>query len=186
MTRVINKLTEQINLNSDVKEIQRYEFKLQNAIQNIRDITAKLHEVVIDEKEQENVLNFCTEQEFRVIQICKSINNYTHQLTNVNIQKSNSGNRSRRSHTDHSVHTTRSTKHHPLANPNPSYPAKQNFGVKPAPKSLNSHGCSSNRLSHASSHSSNSSSSKKSSSDSHVSNPSYLAVLERQLNMLNF
>ena len=44
MTRVINKLTEQINLNSDVKEIQRYEFKLQNAIQNIRDITTKLHE----------------------------------------------------------------------------------------------------------------------------------------------
>ena len=90
MTRVINKLTEQINLNSDVKEIQRYEFKLQNAIQNIRDITAKLHEVVIDEKEQENVLNFCTEQEFRVIQIRKSINNYTHQLTNANIQKRNS------------------------------------------------------------------------------------------------
>ena len=75
MTRVINKLTEQINLNSDVKEIQRYEFKLQNAIQNIRDITAKLHEVVIDEKEQENVLNFCAEQEFRVIQIRKSIKN---------------------------------------------------------------------------------------------------------------
>ena len=72
-----------------------------------------------------------------------------------------------------------------MPNPNPSYPAKQNFGEyssingKPAPKSLNSHGCSSNRLSHASSHSSNSGSSKKSSSDSHVSNPSYLAVLER-------
>ena len=148
--------------------------------------TGKLHEVVIDKKEQENVLNFCTEQEFRVIQIRKSINNYTHQLTNANIQKRNSGNRSTRSHTDHSVHTTRSTKHHPLPNPNPSYPAKQNFGeyssinVKPAPKSLNSHGCSSNRLSHASSHSSNSGCSKKSSSDSHVSNPLYLAVLERR------
>ena len=38
MTRVINKLTEQINLNSDVKEMQRYQFKLQNAVQNIRDI----------------------------------------------------------------------------------------------------------------------------------------------------
>ena len=38
MTRIINKLTEQINLNSDVKEIQRYEFNLQNAIQNIHDI----------------------------------------------------------------------------------------------------------------------------------------------------
>ena len=69
MTRVINKLTEHINLNSDVKEIQCYEFKLQNAIQNIRTITAKLHEVVIDEKEQENIIHFCTEQEFRFIQI---------------------------------------------------------------------------------------------------------------------
>ena len=56
MTRVINKLSEQINLNSDVKEIQCYEFKLQNAIQNISDIKAKLHEVVIDQKERENVL----------------------------------------------------------------------------------------------------------------------------------
>ena len=32
MTRVINILTEHINLNSNVKEIQRYEFKLQSAI----------------------------------------------------------------------------------------------------------------------------------------------------------
>ena len=58
----------------------------------------------------------------------------------VNIQKSNSGNRSRSRHTDHSVHTTRSKKHHLLPNPNPSYSAKQNFGensginVRPAPK----------------------------------------------------
>ena len=52
--------------------------------------TGKLHEVVIDEKEHGNVLNFCPEQEFRVIQIHKSINNYTHQLTNANIQKRNS------------------------------------------------------------------------------------------------
>ena len=103
LTRVINKITEHINLNSDVKEIQCYEFKLQNAIQNI---TAKLYEVITDEKEPENTLNFCTEEEFRVVQICKSINNYTHQFTNVNIQKSNSGNRSRRSQTDHcSYHT---------------------------------------------------------------------------------
>ena len=29
-------------------------------MQNIRDITAKLHKVVIDEKELENILNFCT------------------------------------------------------------------------------------------------------------------------------
>ena len=50
----------------------------------------------------------------------------------------------------------------------------------PAPESLISHGSSSSQSSHASSCSSNSSSSsKKSSSDSHVSNPLYLAVLKR-------
>ena len=55
MTRVINKLTEHIDLNSDGKEIQSYEFKLQTAIQNICDITAMLQEVVTDEKERENI-----------------------------------------------------------------------------------------------------------------------------------
>ena len=123
---------------------------------------------IIDEKERENILNFCTEREFRVIHVCKSINNYTHQFTNVNIQKSNSGNRSRCSHTDHSVHTTRSTKHRLLPNPKPSYSAKHNFGenssirVRPAPKSLNFHCSRSSRSSHASSHSSDSGSGKKS------------------------
>ena len=155
---------------------------MQGAIQNICDITAKSRDVVIDKKKREKILNFCTEQEFRVIQIRKSINNYAHQFTNANIQKSNSCNRSRRNHTDSSVHTTRSTKHRLL--PNPSYSAKHNFGknssnnLRPAPKSLNSHGSSSSRSSHTSSHTSNSGSIKKSSSNSHVSNPSYLAVLE--------
>ena len=109
-----------------------------------------------------------------------------HQFTNVNIQKSNSGNRSRRSQTDHSVHTTRSSKHHLLSIPNPSCTGKQNFGdnssiiVRSAPKSLNSQGSSSSRSSYASSHFSNSSSSKKSSPESYVSDPSYVAVLERR------
>ena len=168
-----------------VKEIQRYEFILQTAIQNIRDITAKLHEVVIDEKELENILNFCTEQEFRVIQIRKSINNYTHQFTNVNIQKSNSFNRSRRNHTDHSVHTARYTKHHLLSNTNLFYSGQHYFGetssinVRAATKFLNYHGSSPSRSSQSSSHFSNGSS-RKSSSDSPVSNPSYLEVLERR------
>ena len=92
-----------------------------------RDITGELREVIIDEKERENILNFCTEREFRVIHIRKSKNNYTHQFTNVNIQKSNSGNRSRCNHTDHSVHTTRSAKHL-LRKPKPCYSAKHNLG----------------------------------------------------------
>ena len=131
-------------------------------------------------------MNLCTEQELRVIEVRKSVNSYTHQFTNANIQKDNSSNRSRRSHTDHSVHTTRTTKHHLLSNPNPSYPCKQNFGdnlsinIIPAPKYLNSHGSSSSRSSYVSSHFRDSDSSKNSSSDSHVSSPLYLAVLERR------
>ena len=179
MTRVINKLSEYINLNSDIKEIQRYEFKLKNAMQSIRDNTAKLHEVVIDEKELENILNFC-------IEIRKYINNYTHQFTSVNTEKRNSSNKSRCSHTDHSVHSAQSTKHHTLSNSNPSYIGKQNSGdnsnikVRTPPKSLISHANSPSRLSYASSHFSDIGSSKESSSDSHVLSPSYISVLERQ------
>ena len=118
-------------------------------MRNIRDITVKLHEVVMDKKELENILNFCNEQEFTVIQISKSVNNYTQQLTNVNTEKSNAGNRSRHSHTDHSAHTTHSAYHHLLFNPNPSYIDKQNFSdksrikVRPVPISSNSRGSSS-------------------------------------------
>ena len=101
---------------------------MQNLIQNIFDITSKLHEVVIGEKKLENILNFCNEKEFRVIQIHKSINNYTHQFTNGNIQKSNSGDRQRHRNTDHSVHTTRSIKHHLFSNPKPSYSGEKKFG----------------------------------------------------------
>ena len=131
-------------------------------------------------------MNLCTEQELRVIEVRKSVNSYTHQFTNANIQKDNSCNRSRRSHTDHSVYTTRTAKHHLLSNANPSYPCKQNFGdnlsinIRPAPKFLNSDGSSSSRSSYVSSHFRDSDSSKKSSSDSHVSSPLYLAVLERR------
>ena len=106
--------------------------------------------------------------------------NYTHP-TNVNIQKSNSGDRSRRRHTDHSVHTPRSSKHHLLSNADSSYTDKQNFGdnssinLRSPTKSLNS-----SRSSYVSSKFGNSDSSKKSYSDGYVSNPSYLAVLERR------
>ena len=126
------------------------------------------------------MIKFCTEQEFRVIQICKFIKNYMHQFTNVNTKK-NYSNRSRCNHTL----TTRSTKHHFLSSPNLSYTRKQNFAdnsiikVRPAPKSLNFQGCNSSWLSYTSSNFSNSRSSKKSSLGSHVLNASYLAVLER-------
>ena len=59
-------------------------------MQNIRDIKVNLHEIVIDERELENNLNLFTEQEFRVIPICKSSTNYRHQFIDVNTEKSNS------------------------------------------------------------------------------------------------
>lgn len=47
----------------------------------------KLHKVVIDKTEPGVMIKFCTEQEFRVIQIRKFIKNYMHQFTNVNTKK---------------------------------------------------------------------------------------------------
>ena len=180
MTSVINKFTEYINLK---RYVMNFNCKTQCRTFVI-DSTVKLHEVVIDKKELENILNLCTEQKFRVIQICRSMNNYTHQITSVNTEKSNSGNRSRCNHTDHSVHATKTAKHHHLSNLNQCYTGKQTSGdnsrikVRPAPKSLNSHGSSSIQSLCASPHLSNSGSSKKTSA-SHVLNPLYLAVLER-------
>ena len=45
LTKVTNKLAEHINVNSDIDCIKQYEFKLQNASKNIRNVTTKLHEV---------------------------------------------------------------------------------------------------------------------------------------------
>ena len=110
MTSVINKFTEHINLK---RYVMNFNCKTQCRTFVI-DSTVKLHEVIIDKKELENILNLCTEQKFRVIQICKSMNSYTHQITSVNTEKSNSVNRSRCNHTDHSVHATKTAKHHHL------------------------------------------------------------------------
>ena len=53
-----NDCVECLNLNSDMKEMQRFKLKLLNAIQNNRDITTKLHEVVIDKKETRKHFKF--------------------------------------------------------------------------------------------------------------------------------
>ena len=115
LTKVINKLTEHINLNFDIDCIKRCEIKLENAIKNIRDITAKLHEVVKDENEIQNLLNFCTEQEFRVIQIRKSLNEHTHNVTirtlenNLKKTKVSKSSNSHKIHSTHSVHSFKSS-----------------------------------------------------------------------------
>ena len=60
--------------------MQLYEFKLKNAMQNICDITARLHGAVVDKEKSEEILNCCTEQEFRVIQVLKTVNSYLYKL----------------------------------------------------------------------------------------------------------
>ena len=47
----------------------------------MHDITTKLHESMMDKNEIQNPLKFCIKQEFRVIQICKSLNEHTHNAT---------------------------------------------------------------------------------------------------------
>ena len=115
LTKVINKLRGHVNLNSDIDCIKRYENKLQSAIKNIPDITSKLHEVAKDKNEIQNLLNFCTEQEFRVIQIQKSLNEHIHNVTiealgnNLNRTKVSKSSNSYKIHSTHSVHSFKSS-----------------------------------------------------------------------------
>ena len=82
LTKIINKITE----NYDVSNLQKYELKLENAIQNIRNVSTKLKNLVDNEREIGNILDFCTQQEFRVIQIKKSLQNYKTENNSFNLQ----------------------------------------------------------------------------------------------------
>ena len=75
LTRVINKPPDYINLNSDINVIKRYKT---TKCYRKHDITTKLHESMKDKNEIQNPLKFCIKQEFRVIQIYKSLNEHTH------------------------------------------------------------------------------------------------------------
>ena len=114
-TKVIKKLAEHIYSNSDIGCIKLYEITLENAIKIIRDITTKLHDVVKDKKETQNLLNFCTEQEFRVLQIRKSLNNHTHSVIigtlskNLNKTKVTKSSHTHKMHSKHSVHPIKSS-----------------------------------------------------------------------------
>ena len=114
-TKVIIKLTEHIHSNSDMDCIKLYEIALQNAIKIIRDITTKLHNVVKDKKETQNLLNFCTVQEFRVLKIRKSLNKHTHSVTigtldkNLNKSKVTKSSHTHKMHSKHSVHPIKSS-----------------------------------------------------------------------------
>ena len=186
LTKVINKLIEHINLNSDIDCTKRYEIKLQNAIKNIRDITAKLHEVVKDEKEIQNLLNFCTEQEFRVIQIRKSLNEHKHNVTigtlgnNLNKTKVSKSSSSHKIHSTHSVHSFKSSPIPSKFVHNNEQCNRENSSLcQPFPlrKSLNYHVSFSSR---SSKNSSQSSSSRSSYEKSSFENASFLTPLERR------
>ena len=184
LTELINKLTEHINLNSDIDCIKQYEIKLQNAIKNIRDITTKLHQVVKDKNEIQSLLNFCTEQKLRLIQM-KSLNEHTLNVTtgtlgnDLNKTKVSKNSNSHKIHSTHSAHSFKSS-------PIPSqfvhdneHCNRENSSLcKPFPlrKSLNSHGSSLSRSSKNLSQSSSRSSHEK----SRFENAIYLTFLERR------
>ena len=86
LTKIINKITRYITENYDVSNLQKYELKLENAIQNICNVSTKLKNLVDNEREIGNILDFCTQQEFRVIQIKKSLQNYKTENNNFNLQ----------------------------------------------------------------------------------------------------
>ena len=76
LTKGINKITfllsDENNKNSVIDENK----KLDVTVSHIRRITSELKELYTDETKVNKVLEICTEQEFRVIQIRKSINSF--------------------------------------------------------------------------------------------------------------
>ena len=86
LTKIVNKITRYTTENSDVSKLQKYELKLENAIQNIHYFSAKLKNLTKNEREIENILDFCTQQEFQVIEIKKSLQNYQIGNNYLNLQ----------------------------------------------------------------------------------------------------
>ena len=64
LTKIINKIIRYINENSDVSNFQKYKLKLENAFQNIHDVSTKLKNLVDNKREIGNILDFCTQKEF--------------------------------------------------------------------------------------------------------------------------
>ena len=149
--------------NDDIDCIKRYEIKLQNAIKNIREITTKLHELLKDEKEIQNPLNFCTEQEFTVTQIRIYLNERTHNVTigtlgnNLRKTKISKSSNSHKVHSTHSVHSTKSSPFPSQFVHSDKQCTRENSSLYkqfPLRMSLNSHGSSSSSSSKNSSQSS--------------------------------
>ena len=86
LTKIINKIIRYINENSDVSNFQKYKLKLENAFQNIHDVSTKLKNLVDNKREIGNILDFCTQKEFWAIDIKKSLQSYKTENNNLNLQ----------------------------------------------------------------------------------------------------
>ena len=79
LTKSINDITALIsNFGDDTthERVNIYNDQLEHNINQIRNITADYCKIQNNETKSSEVLNYCTDQEFRVIQIRKSINSY--------------------------------------------------------------------------------------------------------------
>ena len=104
ITTLINKITSIIENDSDDSEIgkiESYDQKLDKYIGLIREFTTKYCTLESDERKTDEVLNYCTDQEFRVIQIRKSMNTFlarnSHGIVNYSSHRSSRSGRSNKS-----------------------------------------------------------------------------------------
>ena len=69
LTKTINKIDKSL-VNNDDSKINNYDNRLEETLSKIHYVTTKLKNLIFkNRKESEQVLEFCTEQEFRVINI---------------------------------------------------------------------------------------------------------------------
>ena len=143
------------------------------------------NEVIKNENEIQNLLNFCIKQEYRVIQIQKSLNEHMHNVTigtlgnNLNKTKVSKSSNSHKIHSTHSAHSFKSSPIPSQFVHNNKQCNQENSSLcKPFPlrKSLNSHGSSSS----CSSKNSSQSSSRSRHEKFFFKNASYLTLLKRQ------
>ena len=140
--------------------------------------------VVKGENEIQNLLDFCTEQEFRVIQIRKSLNEHTHNVTigtirnNLNKTKVGKSSNCHKMHYTHSAHSFKSSPAPSQFVHNKQCNRENSNLCKPFPlrKSLNSHGS----FSSCSSKNFLQSSIRGSHEKSSFENLSYISLLERR------
>lgn len=109
LTYLIKRRTSYVNASNkqSKKEIDLHKDKIDYVINKIREITSEYCKIEGDERHINKALNYCTDQEFRVIQIYKSINSYFSEYNNQQIASSVSR------HSRHSENPSRQHISHP-------------------------------------------------------------------------